>query len=678
MSRRNTSDAYGKALDLWQAPEGTGDPLVCIATTFTFDATFFETECIGRFLQMDGHPSETASVAYLIEREEKLAGARVHTLVDRRHARDKESLRWDILGVLVPKATQHAKLAVLVWKDHVRVIVGSGNLTEPGYRSNVEVFGALDLTRSEGGNKQALADTLTFIESLAMLGVGSEQVDAPKARLRVSVTRVRTHVKSWPDVTNRTDPIPIFNGPQQSALEALESLWPSNNPARTLSVVSPFFDRSPNDERAAQAAARLLAKRKERNAYVFVKSAPLPEGRTRIYAPLGMMHAFGSSGVEAQAYSLSALQQNEVREVHSKLLCLENDQHFLLMIGSSNFTAAGLGAERDARNCEANLVYRARQGDDTHKRLNEVWPDSSDEAIDLNSPDMLWEPCFEDEEDGAGSPPLPEAFQEALFSPAPSPAVRLRLAPGLPESWQIRIPGDRTLVTSDGTGPGTLDFPWTEATPPFVLEVGWRGSGGDDYVASWPVNVTNPAALPPPEVLRGLTLEELLEILASTRPLSAAVAAALDKRHRAGHQIDAALDPLKRLDSQAFLLRRTKRVARALDRLRERLERPALTKEAFDWRLRGVVGPVALAEAFVKEARLPGEARFNLAELALALRRVDVKVTAQGGLPVAEIRGCLDAVLAEIHARALALEQSAATSRLDDYVEAAFQEALAK
>src|SRR5690348_2927833 len=110
MRRHKASDGHGKALDLWQAPSDAGEPLVCIATTYTFDATFFETECIGRFLQMDTHPSESESVAYLIEREEKLAGARVHALVDRRHARDKESLRWDVIGILVPQAVQHAKL----------------------------------------------------------------------------------------------------------------------------------------------------------------------------------------------------------------------------------------------------------------------------------------------------------------------------------------------------------------------------------------------------------------------------------------------------------------------------------------------------------------------------------------------------------------------------------------
>lgn len=67
----------GKALDLWTAPPEAGEPLVCVASSFTFDATFFETECVGRFLRMDNHPAESDAVAYLIEREEKLAATKV-------------------------------------------------------------------------------------------------------------------------------------------------------------------------------------------------------------------------------------------------------------------------------------------------------------------------------------------------------------------------------------------------------------------------------------------------------------------------------------------------------------------------------------------------------------------------------------------------------------------------
>src|SRR5205085_6281364 len=104
----------------------------------------------------------------------------------------------------------------------------------------------------------------------------------------------------------------------------------------------------------------------------------------------------------------------------------------------------------------------------------------------------------------------------------------------------------------------------------------------------------------------------------STRPLHIAIAQALKRRaqHRPDHQ---QLDPHKRVDTREYLLRRTKRVALALERLRERLERPVLNADALDWRLRGPVGALALAESLGKEARTADEAHFFLAELALAL-----------------------------------------------------------
>lgn len=703
MSRRRADGAYGKALDLWQAPEHAGEPLVCIATTYTFDATFFETECIGRFLQMDAHPSESGSIAYLVEREEKLAGARVHALVDRRHARDKESLRWDIIGVLVPRAVQHAKLAVLAWKDCVRVIIGSGNLTEPGYRKNVEVFGTVELSREEGGHRTTLTATLDFLEELAGFGVGTVDPATPKERLRDSIRQVRQHVRAWPLQESRSDSVPVFNSPTRSAIRHVEELWPANSPPREAYIVSPFFDHPPNDGRAADSLKALLAKRGETITRFYVKTEPLLDGRTRIYAPKRIAESesagAGRTGIgstvpesslddrrrsrqtpayrrKVEVYPLLVDQHGEPREVHSKLLSLGNEQWRLLMIGSSNFTAAGLGVTSGKGNFEANLVYRFKTSNPLFKQLDCIWPDAGADPVDLDATTLIWDPCFEDDEDGAGTCPLPASFEEALFDPGPPGSLKLTLTDPLPTEWSIRVPAGRILLTSANAA-GVYTIPWDQDPSPFVLEVTWHQVAGDPLVASWPVNVSNPAALPPPEALRGLSLEELLEILASTHPLPEAVWRALEKRHK-GRSRDPGLDPLRRLDSQAFLLRRTKRVARALDRLRERLERPALTKDAFEWRLRGPVGPMTLADAFVKEATLAGEAKFCLAELALTLRRADPKAAAQGGLAADVIRACIRDAIRGIESRAAALESSTATAMLDAYVTAAFLEATAE
>ena len=47
MCKRESGKGRGKALDLWQPPEGAGEPRFCVATTFTFDAAFFEVERLG-------------------------------------------------------------------------------------------------------------------------------------------------------------------------------------------------------------------------------------------------------------------------------------------------------------------------------------------------------------------------------------------------------------------------------------------------------------------------------------------------------------------------------------------------------------------------------------------------------------------------------------------------------
>ena len=72
-------------LESWRPPRGAGDPLGCLATTFTFDAGFFEEECIARFLEIDSLP-DREGLPYLLERENRLGSTYVGMLVDHRQA----------------------------------------------------------------------------------------------------------------------------------------------------------------------------------------------------------------------------------------------------------------------------------------------------------------------------------------------------------------------------------------------------------------------------------------------------------------------------------------------------------------------------------------------------------------------------------------------------------------
>ena len=148
--------------------------------------------------------------------------------------------------------------------------------------------------------------------------------------------------------------------------------------------------------------------------------------------------------------------------------------------------------------------------------------------------------------------------------------------------------------------PAVTPVPWNRPRPPSALAVAWSSPEGGERRSWWIVNVTDGSRLPPPEELRDLPLQVLLEILSSARPLHEALA-------RAKHQSGAAgptlrdLDPLRRVDTSQYLLKRVKRVSTALEGLGVRLGRPAFSLDALRWRLEGPVGPLALARRLCQE-----------------------------------------------------------------------------
>ena len=209
---------------------------------------------------------------------------------------------------------------------------------------------------------------------------------------------------------------------------------------------------------------------------------------------------------------------------------------------------------------------------------------------------------------------------------------------------------------------------------PFFLIVEWETAQGLT-TAGWPVNVTEPGLLPPPEELRYLPVEALLRALASTRPMHESLSAALEGNVGEGKDPD--LDPLKRYSSSGQLFVRTRRLSAALAGLRERLERPAASTDALQWRLAGPFGPIAIAEGLIRDLHdstraVEGEASFLLAELALTLARVDWASTARILPPHLVLSHARD-VLAEV--RDLAMRQAPDDPQLAAYVRRALEEA---
>lgn len=664
MARKKSEAGGRRLLDAWLPPADAGEPIGCIATTFTFDPIFFEEHCVARFLRMETDPREDGA-AYLIEREEKLSAIRVSVLVDRSQADGSASPRWDVLPIQVAGGGLfHPKIFVLGWQNAIRLIIGSANLTEPAFRKNQEVVGALDFVDGGTVPLNVLSETLRFLESASVFAHGNPE-SGPKARLRELIRRLSFVSDGWSvGKVRRNDSVEIapillapLDGYQTPVLERLGQLVRSGGgPARAARVISPFFDKAAGKTYGPTIALlNALSERGDRSVEFFVPTEDAPDGRVLVRAPWSLLRA----GKKAANFSLSRTGQEddgEFRPLHAKVLWLWSDRWDAYCVGSSNFTSAGLGLAGASSNVEANLVYQFAHDRSIVRTMEETMPPTGDKIDDLDA--VIWEPLNEDDGEGVGGTTLPLGFEEALFEPAAQGGVlMLRFGEKLPAEWTILAGPEGPVLYAaekwhDAGRPSEARLAWADVRLPTTVLVRWR-KDLEALSAPWPVNVTDHGLLPPPEELRDLPLETLVEILGSRLPLYEAVLRAR-ARQSVGLGADTLpfeIDPHRRVNTETFLLQRTKRVAAAVEQLVQRLSRPVVHEDALLWRLRGPVGPLALARALQKAAQSPGEACFLLSEVALALRRVRVEKMAFG-IPEETVKRAIEAVREEVAAMA--------------------------
>jgi hypothetical protein len=673
---------YGKLLDAWVAPDDAGDPVGCVATSFTFTPAFFEEECLARFLQLESDPTEDGPV-YLVEREEKLAQlACAAALVDQHHCQGSRSLRWDLLSARMPPASLlHAKVSLLLWSRLIRVIVASANLTEAGYRRNQEVFGVVDFKPEGESPLSCLRDTASFLRQAAMHSqVAGDSGSPALERWNALLDRAIRESRRWglPDEDLRRDAVRVhvlFSGPgYPSAFDTLGNLWPGGSPPDYAAVVSPFFDRPDVQNQPANELWGLLRQRGEATVEFYVAAEEVAgEASVFLFAPRSLLDAQPSRATAITRFYRVLIPLE--RPLHAKGIWLEDERWTVYAIGSSNFSRAGTGLGK-ASNLEANLVYvvDADRDGQAKKLVDATFPEG--EQVDLGG-DVKWKPRTGEGEDEVGEEVLlPRAFANSVYNCDASnrATVTLSIVGELPAGWELVTDGDGRRYCGEGEWqahgrPESWVRPWDAERPPSGFWVRWAGSVGSAW---WPVNALTSNALPPPAELKNLPLEVLINILSSARPLHRVLGEYLRRRARekAGDTTDKpVVDPHKRVDTSRFLLQRTRRTSWALNALRGRLERPAVTLEFLRWRLRGPVGVLALAKALEREAQSDEEKAFLISELVLELARVQPQAK-PGCLPPAQHLAEIRALIPEL--KSLVPDAPAGPENLRRYVESVF------
>lgn len=657
MSKRKGAFS-GAILDLWRPPQHAGEAVGCLATTFTFDPGLFDEQCLGRFLEIESEP-DREDVAFLLERETRLGGVYAGVLVDHRQAGVEHSLRWDVLPVRFRAGKQHAKLSLLVWTNHVRIIVASANLTEAGYRFNQEVAASIELG-PETIEREILAQTISFLRTLLRFVPSHTGRLATLQRAESFLQQTEELVDQWRPARRRwlrqqlvfTLPTVEPDQPPRSTLEEVINACRRRGASpNSASVASPFFDLNDESSRVLAALCKSMARGDSRKLSFCVPAIrdADPAATPRLAAPKALFLTPANYQGEVIMKMLPERDSEKNRRPwHAKMLALRNNSYSALMIGSSNFTCAGMGVG-PYRNAEANLLNIVdfdRSLNNEAKQLEALWPDM-DIVIDPDSAEWLGPQPELEEEERSVTHLLPSGFLSATYRAGDKRQIILSFnTERLPEEWQIYAcaPTERELLSTtewyEYGSPSMIELSWKEVQPPHRLLVKWSGEE-----AFWTINVEDAKALPAPAQLENMTADDMLMILAAVDPSAAFRAWA--KHQQSGLDFDPDLDsatpidldPLRSYDLQTTFLHRVRRRARVLAEIRRKLEQPVYGRQALDWRLRGLLGVQPLADRLVREVvnadSFVGEGLLTLADFLILLREVDYS-PANGSLSAGE------------------------------------------
>lgn len=660
MSKRKSRTPSGAMLDLWRPPTGSGEAVGCLATTYTFAPGLFDEHCLAHFLEVDSEPNRE-DLAFLLEREIRLGGTYAGILVDHTQSGVSHSLRWDVLPVRIRGGKQHSKISLLVWTNHIRIIVASANLTEPGYRTNQEIAFTLDMT-PESFVSQHLADTCDFLRCLLAFVPGANP-DVPEIGRAIRfIHQAEEQARGWKPaepMKNLSQHL-VFTLPSRDRNAAVdgpgfperrslsEAIRQCRNKGRSPTahavVASPFFDEDDETDATTSALCKSMTRETRRQLTFCLPSIGEKEHEAiRLAAPESLLRTPKKYTAAASFKILPKFDGSKnLRPWHAKMLALGNDQYSALMVGSSNFTRAGMGIGR-RRNAEANLLTIAERRSHAREpgQLESIWPEMSS----IDRPESAeWQGPKPDEEQCAQAPDLPMGFLSAHYRAGDVREIVLRLDRNhLPDRWSVNAADHPSALLIDHEGwihrgrPQRITLSWKPLQPPSLLLVRWP-----DGEAYWSLNIEDARQLPPPVELEKMSAEEMLEILAASDPGAASRAWAKKEQndHLFDEELDAAippdLDPLHRYNLKTTFLRRIRSRARMLAKLRANLQRPVWSDQALQWRLGGFIGITPLAKRLLKNViESDGhidEELLALADFLIVLREIEYSGEQEGSL----------------------------------------------
>lgn len=474
MSKLKPSADDCKLVDRLIPDPSHGRLLGILATTYEMQPEFFETDFLPTVLGLGAW--DDRNWISRIAMEKNLAELEAATiLLDARPYRGRpRSLRVEVVPVALEAARiLHVKILLAVYENSVKLLVGSANLTEPGYRRNREIAAVLTASAQRPAEAQLIASAIHD------MGDTLSQWMTPSASQLHDFALKR--LGEWADKKTDGDEWFIWGGGRQALWRQFLNRWPTTDQVEQITIVSPFW----SEEEGNGPIFTFVTTLRERgnigaDARLLLLTEAAPD-KQATYKPK-LPESFGKFdttkiGIDARALAVDPRVPPEevglgdeftgTRSLHVKVVLLEGANTSLIFIGSANFTRHGWGFLPDPlrANIEAGLIIR-RSGL-AQRALRNLIPKTTGDAVPLTGA-------------AAGQLALPDPSPDEL--PWPTFLREVLLAPAVKEAEHLDLV---VTVTDTVTGGWTiLHLPIDDSPRQLLLKVEQPAKGSLSYRVS--------------------------------------------------------------------------------------------------------------------------------------------------------------------------------------------------
>jgi hypothetical protein len=418
---KDTSDISARKLIDKLVPDPRwGSMRGLLSTTYELGPDFLEMDFLPSVFGLGAWDDRSWATRIALEKRLSQLDAAVVVTDARRYRGRPRSLRLEVKPGVTPRGSAlHAKITVILYERAVRLIVGSANLTEYGYRRNREAVAILTAT------PESRKDAALIHQALAGASVALDPWLSAGARKLIvdSLDALRPWMKEKADADTTFQ----WTYSQTKLWREFLARWPSGESIKRLSIISPFWS-----EDAGLTLSTLLKETKKMGALsddaevrLLTDAFEGPNGQILPILPLGYAsYNWAALGVKATAQAVSPnvlpaeLGGMEgftgTRALHAKIVLMEGTKNGLAYLGSANFTAHGWGFldNQTAANVEAGLIIRRSLQTGV---FDSLIPDLVGKPILLASGNFQ---SLQAPEHGAEDEPWPDFIQQVLLSPA--------------------------------------------------------------------------------------------------------------------------------------------------------------------------------------------------------------------------------------------------------------------